>query len=209
MGRHSNIILVDQTKNMILDSIKHVPSAVNTHRIVLPGHEYISPPEQHKANPFEADEQDVLRRLDFNAGKLDKQIVSQYAGISPLFAKEVTFQAGLVNRTTVPQAFLALIGRVKQHEYSPSIMEIENKESFYLFPLAGTKSNVKSFPTLGDMLDRYYFGKAERDRVKQQANDIERLIVNEKEKTRKKSLNWKKLCMKRIKHSNINYLVNS
>jgi predicted ribosome quality control (RQC) complex YloA/Tae2 family protein len=186
MGRHSNIILVDQTKNMILDSIKHVPSAVNTHRIVLPGHEYISPPEQHKANPFEADEQDVLRRLDFNAGKLDKQIVSQYAGISPLFAKEVTFQAGLVNRATVPQAFLSLVDRVKCHEYSPSIMEIENKESFYLFPLAGTKSNVKSFPTLGDMLDRYYFGKAERDRVKQQANDIERLIVNEKEKNEKK-----------------------
>lgn len=186
MGRHSNIILVDQIKNMILDSIKHVPSAVNTHRIVLPGHEYINPPEQHKANPFEADEQDVLRRLDFNGGKLDKQIVSEYAGISPLFAKEVTFQAGLVNRTTVPQAFLTLIDRVKRHEYSPSIMEMENKESFYLFPLAGTKSNVKSFSTLGEMLDRYYFGKAERDRVKQQATDIERLIVNEKEKNEKK-----------------------
>lgn len=186
MGRHSNIILVDQIKNMILDSIKHVPSAVNTHRIVLPGHEYINPPEQHKANPFEADEQDVLRRLDFNGGKLDKQIVSEYAGISPLFAKEVTFQAGLVNRTTVPQAFLTLIDRVKRHEYSPSIMEMENKESFYLFPLAGTKSNVKSFSTLGEMLDRYYFGKAERDRVKQQATDIERLIVNEKGKNEKK-----------------------
>src|SRR3954463_13321292 len=178
MGRHSNIILIDKTRNMILDSIKHVSLAVNTYRSVLPGHEYIFPPAQHKADPFEADEQDVLRRLDFNAGKLDKQIVSQYAGISPLFAKEVTFQAGLVNRTTVPQAFLSLVDRVKCHEYSPSIMEIENKESFYLFPLAGTKSNVKSFPTLGGMLDRYYFGKAERDRVKQQANDIERLIVN-------------------------------
>ena len=36
------------------------------------------------------------------------------------------------------------------------------------------------------MLDRFYFGKAERDRVKQQAHDIERLIVNEKEKNEKK-----------------------
>ena len=36
------------------------------------------------------------------------------------------------------------------------------------------------------MLDRFYFGKAERDRVKQQANDIERFIVNEKEKNEKK-----------------------
>ena len=56
MGRHSNIILIDKTRNMILDSIKHVSLAVNTYRSVLPGQEYILPPEQHKANPFEADE---------------------------------------------------------------------------------------------------------------------------------------------------------
>lgn len=187
MGRHSNIILVDRTRNMILDSIKHVSAAVNTYRIVLPGHEYILPPEQDKANPFEADEQDLLRRLDFNAGRLDKQLVSHYAGLSPLVAKEITFQAGLVNRTTLPRAFLALIKRIKSHDYSPSIMESNDKENFYLFPLESTNNHqIKSFNTLGEMLDRYYFGKAERDRVKQQANDIERLIVNEKEKNEKK-----------------------
>ena len=187
MGRHSNIILVDRTKNMILDSIKHVTSAVNTYRTVLPGHDYILPPEQNKANPFEADEEDVLRHLDFNSGRLDKQLVNQFAGLSPLIAKEITFQAGLVNRTTLPKAFLAIIERVKRHDYSPSIMESSEKENFYLFPLDSSQSNqVKSFATLGEALDRYYFGKAERDRVKQQANDIERLVVNEKEKNEKK-----------------------
>ncbi|WP_071395393.1 Rqc2 family fibronectin-binding protein [Bacillus tuaregi] len=187
MGRHSNIILVDRTKNMILDSIKHVSSAINTYRTVLPGHEYILPPAQDKANPFEADEQDLLRRLHFNEGKLDKQLVNQYAGLSPLIAKEITFHAGLINRATLPKAFLNLIEKVKRHQYSPSIMESNHKENFYLFPLESTKSqHVKSFATLGEMLDRYYFGKAERDRVKQQANDIERLVMNEKEKNEKK-----------------------
>ncbi|KAA9025931.1 Rqc2 family fibronectin-binding protein [Niallia endozanthoxylica] len=187
MGRHSNIILVDRNKNMILDSIKHVSAAINTYRTVLPGHEYIFPPEQDKTNPFEADEQDLLRRLDFNGGKLDKQLVSEYAGLSPLVAKEITFRAGLVNRNTLPKAFLKLMNHIKHHEYSPSIMEINGKENFYLFPLESTQSNhVKSFTTLGEMLDRYYFGKAERDRVKQQANDIERLVFNEKEKNEKK-----------------------
>jgi predicted ribosome quality control (RQC) complex YloA/Tae2 family protein len=185
MGRHSNIILIDKTRNMILDSIKHVSLAVNTYRSVLPGQEYILPPEQNKANPFDADAQDVLRRLDFNAGKIDKQIVSNYSGISPLLAKEITFQAGLVNRTTLPNAFLSLIDRVKRHNYAPSIME-GDKEYFYIFPLESTNAKVKSFPTLGEMLDRFYFGKSERDRVKQQATDIERLIMNEKEKNEKK-----------------------
>ena len=186
MGRHSNIILIDKTRNMILDSIKHVSLAVNTYRSVLPGHEYIFPPAQHKANPFEADEQDVLQRLDFNAGKLDKQIVSQYAGISPLLAKEITFKAGLVNRTTLPNAFLTIINRIESHDYSPSIMESSEKEHFYFFPLESTKGQVKSFLTLGKLLDRFYFGKSERDRVKQHATDIERFILNEKEKNEKK-----------------------
>ena len=74
---------------MILDSMKHVSLAVNTYRTVLPGHAYIFPPEQHKANPFEANEEDILRRIDFNAGKFDKQIVNHYAGISPYWQKKL------------------------------------------------------------------------------------------------------------------------
>lgn len=186
MGRHSNIILVDQDKQLILDSVKHVSAAVNTYRTILPGQPYIFPPQQHKASPFEADENDLLQTLDFNSGKLNKQIVMQYAGISPLIANEITFQAGLVNRNTLPNAFLTLIKRIQAHDYEPAIMEKDSKESYYLFSLESASQQTKQFPTLSIMLDRFFFGKAERDRVKQQANDIERLIINEKEKTRKR-----------------------
>ncbi|WP_077211466.1 Rqc2 family fibronectin-binding protein [Bacillus dakarensis] len=186
MGRHSNIILIDKSKNVILDSIKHISFAVNTHRSIMPGHEYVLPPAQNKFNPFEASEEDVLKRLDFNAGKLDKQIVEQFAGISPIFAKEVMFQAGLANRTTLPKAFLAKVQQLKNHEYLPAITYNEKKESFYLFPLEHLKGKSTGFASLSELLDRYYFGKAGRDRVKQQANDIERFILNEKEKNEKK-----------------------
>ncbi len=36
------------------------------------------------------------------------------------------------------------------------------------------------------MLDRFYYGKAERDRVKQQAHDLERFLSNELQKNKKK-----------------------
>ena len=94
MGRHSNIILVDKERNMILDSIKHISPSMNTHRTVLPGHPYVLPPQQDKKDPLQATKEDVLRALDFNAGKLDKQIVQSFAGISPLYAKEVIHRAG-------------------------------------------------------------------------------------------------------------------
>ncbi|NWQ43882.1 fibronectin/fibrinogen-binding protein [Bacillus sp. EB106-08-02-XG196] len=186
MGRHSNIVLVDKTRNIILDSVKHVSFAVNSHRAILPGHPYIYPPEQNKQNPFLAVEDDVLRKIDFNSGKIDRQLVEHFAGTSPLFAREVIFQSGIANRTTVPKTFIQMIDTIKSGAIEPSILSTGNKEVFYLFPLEHVKGEVKSFSTLSEMLDRFYFGKAERDRVKQQGNDIERLIINEKEKNEKK-----------------------
>jgi predicted ribosome quality control (RQC) complex YloA/Tae2 family protein len=185
MGRHSNIILVDEEKQMILDSIKHISYAVNRYRAVLPGQTYIFPPSQDKRNPLNAREDDVLQALDFNSGKVDKQIVQAFAGVSPLLAKEILWQAKLPNRSTVPKAFLPMMQRIRHHEYEPSIM-YGQKESFYLFPLEHIQGETRSFSTLSEMLDAFYFGKAERDRVKQQAHDLERFIKNEKEKNEAK-----------------------
>lgn len=186
MGRHSNIILVDKTRNMILDSIKHISYAVNSHRAVMPGQEYIAPPVQNKENPLDATEEAVLRKLDFNAGKLDKQIVEQFAGISPLLAKEIVYHAGIANRMTIPKAFVDVLRKIKEHTYEPAITMKDKKESFYLFPLEHLYGESKRYESLSELLDRYYFGKADRDRVKQQATDLERFILNEKEKNEKK-----------------------
>jgi predicted ribosome quality control (RQC) complex YloA/Tae2 family protein len=186
MGRHSNITLVDKTKNMILDSIKHISFAVNSHRAILPGHEYILPPAQNKLNPFEADETEILKRIDFNSGKLDKQIVAAFSGISPLFAREILHHAGLANRTTLPKAFLQMIDALRDHRIQPTITGSGTKENYYLLPLEHLPGDYRHFDTLSDMLDRFYFGKAQRDRVHQQANDLEHFIINEKEKNEKK-----------------------
>ncbi|HJV30980.1 MAG TPA: NFACT RNA binding domain-containing protein [Bacillales bacterium] len=186
MGRHSNIVLVDKSRNTILDCVKHISYALNSYRAILPGQTYIFPPEQNKQNPFTASENDVLKLLDFNSGKLDRQLVDQFAGISPVFSREVIFESGLANRTTVPKAFIQLIQNVLDGFISPSITIQEGKEAFYLFPLKHLNGESKSFSTLSEMLDRFYFGKAERDRVKQQSTDVERFIVNEKNKNEKK-----------------------
>ncbi|WP_026566407.1 Rqc2 family fibronectin-binding protein [Bacillus sp. UNC41MFS5] len=186
MGRHSNIVLVDKSRNIILDSIKHVSFAVNSHRAIMPGQPYVFPPEQHKQNPFHCGQDDLLRKIDYNAGKIDRQLVEQFAGISPLFAKEVIFQSGLANRATVPGTFLSMVKKVESGDIFPSIISAGGKDAFYLFPLEHLKGEIKTYPTLSEMLDRFYFGKAERDRVKQQGNDIERFIHNEKEKNEKK-----------------------
>lgn len=182
MGRHSNIVLIDDEKEQILDSVKHISFAINRYRAILPGQPYIWPPSQNKLNPFITKEEDVLKTIDFNSGKIDKQLVDGFSGISPLFAKEVVKTSGIANRLTIPKTFLSFIEKIKANEIAPTLIYNKQKEHFYLFPLEHVRGEYRSFPTLSKLLDAYYFGKAERDRVKQIGGDIERLLKNEIEK---------------------------
>ncbi|OEH91205.1 Rqc2 family fibronectin-binding protein [Bacillus solimangrovi] len=186
MGRHSNIVLVESEKEKIIESIKHITPAVSRERSVMPGLSYERPPSQHKVNPFEANEEVFLKKMDFNAGKVDMQIVQNFAGISPLFAKEAVFLAGLANRTNLLQHFFNLIEKVRHDEIAPQIIQTETKELFYVLPLTHLQGESRTFPTISAMLDRFYYGKADRDRIKQQANDLEKFIRNEKKKNEKK-----------------------
>ncbi|WP_369902966.1 NFACT family protein [Bacillus manliponensis] len=193
MGRHSNIILVDAATNTILDSLKHVSLSVNRHRSVFPGTEYVAPPAQHKRNPLQIEtKEEFLQPLDFLAGKMDKQLVGAFTGISPLFAKEVVTKAGMVNESALSEAFFTLQVPLKEHTYTPTMMIESGKEYFYLFPLSHIKGEQKTFTTVSELLDRFFFGKAERDRVKQQAHDLERFMQNEKIKNEKKLIKLNK-----------------
>ncbi|MBS6561094.1 MAG: NFACT family protein, partial [Clostridiales bacterium] len=51
MGKHSNIIFVDE-KNMIIDSIKHISAQISSVREVLPGRDYVIPPSHDKISPL-------------------------------------------------------------------------------------------------------------------------------------------------------------
>ncbi|MGE7850131.1 Rqc2 family fibronectin-binding protein [Bacillus paramycoides] len=193
MGRHSNIILVDTKTNVILDSLKHVSLAVNRHRTVYAGAEYVAPPAQHKINPLHIENaDDFIRPLDFLSGNMDKQLVGAFMGISPLFAKEVVKKAGMVNEKALSEAFFILQKPLLTHQYVPTMITANGKEFFYLFPLSHLQGNEKTFSSVSELLDRFFFGKAERDRVKQQAHDLERFMQNEKSKNEKKLIKLEK-----------------
>ncbi|MBM0065226.1 Rqc2 family fibronectin-binding protein [Alkalicoccobacillus gibsonii] len=186
MGRHSNIILVDPKTNVIIDSIKHVRLDQSSYRTVGPGQAYKRPPEQHKVSPVDASEEDVLKHIDFNAGKISSQLVDQFAGLSPLLAEEIVTRAGMVNKQSLPKAFMHVIQPIKEHAYQPEMVLTDKKEYFYLVPLTHIDGKRLSYPTMSQMLDRYFYGKAERDRVRQQAFDLERFLRNEWQKNKRK-----------------------
>ena len=186
MGRHSNIVLTDGEKDVIIDSLKHLSPSVNSYRTVLPGYDYILPPAQNKRSPLETEEEDILRHLNFQEGKLDRQIVATFSGVSPLFAKEAVYRAGLANRATLPAALMKMFADIKERRFAPQLVTEDGKEYFYLLDLTHIKGEKRICESLSGLLDRYYFGKAAWDRVKQQAHDLERFVMNEKKKNENK-----------------------
>src|SRR5690625_7692197 len=52
MGKDSNVILIDQDKDHILDSIKNITHNQGRYRTVLHGRDYIYPTDREKRNPY-------------------------------------------------------------------------------------------------------------------------------------------------------------
>jgi predicted ribosome quality control (RQC) complex YloA/Tae2 family protein len=187
MGRHSNIILTDEKTEKIIDSIKHIPSFQNRHRTILPGYSYIMPPAQEKTDPFSiATKEEFISKVSWNEGKLDKQLVARFSGFSPLLAKEIVHRAGLSVKDQVAESFLLLIEQLKDQKYEPQMITNEKKEYFSVIPMQHVTGHIRHFDSVSQMLDRFFYGKADRDRIKQQANDLEKYLSNEYEKISKK-----------------------
>lgn len=182
MGRHSNIILIDEERQIILDSIKHVPMAVNRHRIIQPGATYISPPKQEKHDPFHISKEEFNQIIHQSEESPSQAIVQHFSGISPLLASEIIYNG----KENMYDAFKTIMNEIQFEQVTPSLFRLESRELFYFINLPYLQAEQTVFSSLSELLDVYYFGKAERDRVKQQSGDLEKLLQNELTKNKKK-----------------------
>ena len=67
MGKHSNIILVNESTGKILESIKHIDESMSRYRQVLPGLEYLLPPQQQKLDPFSLEKTKFMSLFEDNS----------------------------------------------------------------------------------------------------------------------------------------------
>ncbi|NRF92783.1 fibronectin/fibrinogen-binding protein [Paenibacillus frigoriresistens] len=201
MGRHSNIILLDPGAETILDGIHHVTPAISSYRIVMPGSKYVTPPEQDKQNPLEANASSFLQAIqqdpneEESKDKPEQKLVTAFSGLSPLIAKEIVFrsrQGGNNDQEIDPAAlwtaFDVVMTAVRQHRYEPVIVEQEGtgKLFFAMTPLTHIAGISTTYSTPSDCLEHFYGDKAERDTVKQRVADLLRFLHNEANKNVKK-----------------------
>ena len=177
MGRYSNVILINQSTNKIIDTIKHVGMDQNRYRTLLPGATYRQPPTQNKENPFEQDSntfEELIQKYP-NREVLADNLLKQYQGISRDSALALADKLHTSNNHA--QAFNNFLAMTE--DPIPTM----NGNNFSIFT---DNPNGKKFTTLSEMLDVFYHTKANRDRVQQQGGQLLHVIRKNLQRNKKK-----------------------
>lgn len=176
MGRHSNIMLIDEGNGKMIDSLKHLPPSVNSYRTVLPGQPYIAPPEQNKINPATMSDDEI--KQFFIEEKTAKEVVEHLKGFSPIHANELLYR---LNEGEIVPTFKSFIEEIVSSA-NPTYIEVDRKTYFSPTTITHLNGQETHYESLSVLLDRVFYARAERDRVKQQAGDLERWLQNERNK---------------------------
>ncbi len=176
MGRHSNIILVNPESGLILDAIKKFDSEHNTYREVLPGKEYIPPPDQGKLDAVTADWNEYTEAMWKQEEDLGvaRAIFSVYTGISPYSARQICLSCGIDPDLAVSQCgefelskiyyyTRELIINIDQGNYSPVLQYANNKQAIEFSPFKPYQDEdiylAKSFASMNEACDTFFTAK--------------------------------------------------
>ena len=200
MGKHSNIIFCNE-EDMILDSIKHVPSSVSSVREVLPGRQYFIPAQEGKTNPMEVTEgyfkDTVLKRSD----SVYKAIMSSFIGISPTIANEICYRANIDSdascaslldnhKDALWNSFSEIIKDLESNTYKYNIVfDSANDKPLEYAPIELTMyqdMTSKEYETMSQVLVDFYAKRNQYTNIRQKSADLRKIISNHIERASKK-----------------------
>mgnify|MGYP000678883195 FL=1 len=192
MGKHSNIILVHDTENRILDSIKRVPPSVSRLRQILPGMAYELPPVQDKINPMaNIDRQELIDRIRSCDMQIFKAIYSNILGLSPTVAREICYRLdidksmssleigdGEIDR--IIKEINLMFGKLELGQAYPNMIIDEKRDKIVEF--SSIKLNQYedlteiNFDRVSQAIESYYISKDIKDRINQRASAMKKSL---------------------------------
>lgn len=183
MGRHSNIILINKESNKILDCIKHIGMSQNSYRTLLPGADYILPPQQvEQQNPWTISDEKLFAVLNKASELTPRYLQQHFQGIGKDSAEDLCQY--LMQATHKVPAWHQWFDTLKNPK--PTLITNENKQWFVPMDYISIQGDRQYFTTCSDLLDAYYEDRAEKDRVRQQMGALLHRLTQEKKKNEAK-----------------------
>lgn len=192
MGKHSNIILIDNDSKKILDSIKKVSISMSRVRQILPGLEYQYPPEGEKISPLDLSEDNFNNFLSLEKPntKVFKFFYFNYLGLSPIISREICFRANVdidipldklnpLQIDNLYSSFYSMVDDIKNNKYSPQYILDESDEIMAFHSLDINQYGDRQKLTFGSpssLLDSVFKQKDTSDRVNQKSQAIKKTI---------------------------------
>ena len=198
MGQRSNIILCGNDYR-IIDAIKRVDEEKTSVREILPGLKYELPPMQEKCNIY-TDSSDVITDIILSTPEkmLSKAILERIEGFSPIVGREIAY------RTVFDDKQVGLLSDIEKERLIGEIETIKNEISNNEFTLLNSVDGVpfdfsftnirqygnsftkKTYNSISELLDDFYFEKDKINRTKRKAADLFKLLNSAIERTSRK-----------------------
>lgn len=210
MGRHSNIILIDET-GRVIDSIKRIDDTMSSVRPILPGVRYTLPPAQDKLDLIDVTPEQIEQRL--RNGKdtpLSKALLSAVQGVSPIVCREIANYVFLGDDRVISEMtenhfdrlrfFLTkVIDYAKNYTGTPtSVIDSRKKPvdfSFMDIHQYGGSMFTRTYDTYSQLLDDFYTQRDNIQRMRHRSADLLKVLANTADRiARKLSLQQKELA---------------
>lgn len=195
MGRHSNIILTHDDYT-IIDSVKHIDFTMSSVRQILPGGTYVTPPLQDKIPILSEDIRNFSVNLPETPVRIDKLLLSQIGGISPLTAREITYSVFgscdiSTKDLTSPEILNNAVRNFPADSFKPCMITETDSGRILDFSAIDIKQYeslacIKYYTSISKLLEDFYKTKDSAERMKQKSSDVLKLLNNNISKVSKK-----------------------
>lgn len=188
MGKHSNIILVNEN-NIIIDSLRHLDTFSNSLRNILPAHPY-SVPNSSKVSILNVNQfSDFFNILkdDLNIYSISDNITSKFNGVSKTYVSNMLETLNLPDFSSNIDDLKLIYNYMKDSLTSNVVLKnyINNKQKQDYVITPGNSSSLD----INFFLDDFYSKKENDETIKNYRNSILKIILNELKKYSKRLYN--------------------
>lgn len=194
MGRHSNLMLLDEN-GRVLEAARHVSPDMSRIRQVQPGMAYLPPPSQGKLNPETLTADELYARLrSLEPGRFSRVIADHITGLSRPAAEELAMRV-LAPGDPWPEdlrdacsRLADLLHRLPDMADPRVLIDPDGTaEEVFAFPyFSRDLSAQKAYPTLSEAMEICFGSRDAKDRLNQKSASMLRTLKTHVERCEKK-----------------------
>ena len=183
MGKHSNIILVDQA-NKIIDSLRHLSRLDNSNRDILPGCIYTLN-QDSKSDFISTSFDDFYTTLQNDNENLSTAISKHYTGIGKSGIQFVLNNLSITDATNISKDDYQIVyDAIKQLIESENFKIISENDDFYI---QKTEEINQDSYLLNFFIDDFYYDKETKQNIIILKNHLLSLILTKTKRLKSKS----------------------